>query len=127
MRGVSTVAVLAVAVLTAGCGAGGSEPAQLPAGTGARLPALSVECSGGLAGAQDRLDIRPDGTATASQRQAPAAPVTRLSVGEQENLATTMRRAAARTMSGPRTLRRPGGARGGPPAGCRTVRGSAPA
>jgi hypothetical protein len=95
MRGVSTVAVLAVAVLTGGCGGGGSGPAQPPAGTADRLPALSVECSGGLAGVQDRLDIRPDGTATASQ--APGAPVTRLSAGERENLARTMRHAAART------------------------------
>lgn len=94
--------VLAVAVLIGGCaGGGGSEPAQPPArppaGTGDRLPALSVECSGGLAGVQDRLDIRPDGTATADRRQAPAAPVTRLSAGERENLARTMRHAAART------------------------------
>ncbi|MEN3356777.1 MAG: hypothetical protein V7637_759 [Mycobacteriales bacterium] len=91
------VAVLAVAVLTGGCGGGGSGPAQVPAGTGDRLPALSVECSGGLAGVQDRLDIQPDGTATASQRQDPGAPVTRLGASERENLARTTRQAAART------------------------------
>jgi hypothetical protein len=98
MRGVSAVAVLAVAVLTGGCGGGGgSGPAQPPAGTGDRLPALSVECSGGLAGLQGRLDIRPDGTVTAGQRPARGAPVTRLSAAERENLASTMRHAAART------------------------------
>src|ERR1700716_1847094 len=98
MRGVSTVAVLAVALLAGGCGGGGgSEPAGLPAGTAARLPALSVECRGGLAGGQGRLDIRPDGNATASQRQPPDAPITRRSAGERENLAATMRHAAART------------------------------
>lgn len=91
------MAALAIAVLTVGCGGGGSEPPQPPAGTGDRLPALSVECSGGLAGVQARLDIRPDGTATAGQRQAPGAPVTRLGLGERENLARAMRQAAART------------------------------
>jgi hypothetical protein len=98
MGRVSVVAVLAVAVLTGCGGGGGSEPPQQPpAGTGERLPALSVECSGGLAGVQGRIEVRPDGTATASQGQAADAPVTRLGAGERENLARTMRQAAART------------------------------
>jgi hypothetical protein len=101
---------LTVALLTAGCAgsadnassgssgsSAGSEPAQPPADTGDRLPALSVECSGGLAGVQGRLDVQPDGTATASQQRTSGAPATRLSVGEQENLVRAMQQAAART------------------------------
>jgi hypothetical protein len=93
--------VLAAALLAGGCGGGRAEPAPRPAPrpapTGDRLPALSVECSGGIAGVQDRLDIGPDGTATGNQQRPPGTPATRLTAGERQNLAETLRHAATRT------------------------------
>jgi hypothetical protein len=88
---------VAAALLAGGCGGGRADPAPRPTPAGDRLPALSVECSGGIAGVRDRLDIGPDGTATADQQRPPGTPATRLTAGERENLAEALRHAATRT------------------------------
>jgi hypothetical protein len=61
---------------------------------GAALPAVSVECTGGFAGVRERLDIRPDGTATGTYG---GDQTTRLTPAERAALAGALRRAAGQT------------------------------
>lgn len=94
----TTVAAVIVLAVT-GCGGGASAPEvafPTPSPRGA-LPAVTVECEGGVAGVQERVDVRPDGTATGTQSRATGTTSTRLSPDERGRLADAVRRAVAQT------------------------------
>lgn len=109
----SAAAVATVAVLIIpGCGRAapgpGSAPVSRPVpstgpasagppGTGTALAAVTVECQGGVAGVQERLDVRPDGTVTGTQARRPGTRSTPLRPDERSALAGALARAAAST------------------------------
>lgn len=89
----------AVVFATAGCGGGAAQPesVRFPAPGADALPAVTVECEGGVAGIQDRLEVRADGTAIGTQSRAPGARSTTLMPAERRSLVDAVRRAAARS------------------------------
>jgi hypothetical protein len=99
------VALIAAVLAVAACGQAtapapshggpsGSPASSGPAPSDAALPAVSVECSGGFAGVQSRLDVRPDGTATGGGSGATGTPLTD---AERAALAAALRRAATQS------------------------------
>jgi hypothetical protein len=99
----SAAVVLAAALLAAavaGCGGRGDDPESGPVALpspGATLPPLTVECTGGVGGVEERLVVGAGGTVTGSHRYPPGTKTTRLDPDERAALADALRRAAART------------------------------
>jgi hypothetical protein len=92
------LAPAAVVVLaTAGCGGAAAQPESVtsPAPSTDAVAAVTVECEGGIAGFQDRLEVRPDGTAIGTQSRASEPRSTTLTPAERRDLAEVVRRAAA--------------------------------
>jgi hypothetical protein len=92
------VPAAAVVLATAGCGGAAAQPESVtfpaPPSTDA-VAAVTVECAGGVAGVQDRLEVQPDGTAIGTQSRATGSRSTTLTPAERRDLADAVRRAAA--------------------------------